>query len=252
MLFDDLRTACMAVTAMKAAPVAAVELMDRAALASVESKPGMPEGLSALGPQAAALLVETRAEDAAGVARNIEAILAALAALPTATPIRFTRDADEIATSWKVRKGTFPSVGAVRATGTTVIIEDVAFPVERLADATLDLQAAARARLPRGDHLRPRARGQPALRVHAGLRLAGGSRALRSLHGRRGQLVVHRYDGVLKAEHGTGRNMAPFVELEWGAAGAGLMREIKQLLDPHGLLNPGVILSDDPERTCAT
>ena len=41
--------------------------------------------------------------------------------------------------------------------------------------------------------------------------------------------------------------MAPFVELEWGAAGTALMREIKQLFDPRGLLNPGVILSDDPE-----
>ena len=34
----------------------------------------------------------------------------------------------------------FPSVGAMRSVGTTVIIEDVAFPVPRLAEATLDLQ----------------------------------------------------------------------------------------------------------------
>ena len=31
------------------------------------------------------------------------------------------------------------------------------------------------------------------------------------------KLVVEKYDGSLKAEHGTGRNMAPFVEMEWGA-----------------------------------
>jgi D-lactate dehydrogenase len=248
MLFDDLRTACMAVTAMKAAPVAAVELMDRAALASVESKPGMPEGLSALGPQAAALLVETRAEDDAGVARNIEVILAALAALPTATPIRFTRDADEIAHLWKVRKGTFPSVGAVRATGTTVIIEDVAFPVERLADATLDLQALLhehgyREAIIFGHALEGN--------LHFVFTQDFGSPAEVERYGRFmeavAQLVVHRYDGALKAEHGTGRNMAPFVELEWGADGLGLMREIKQLLDPQGLLNPGVILTDDAQ-----
>ena len=55
-----------------------------------------------------------------------------------------------------------------------------------------------------------------------------------------------RYDGSLKAEHGTGRNIAPFVEMEWGRQATGLMRRIKQLFDPQGLLNPGVILNDDP------
>ena len=30
------------------------------------------------------------------------------------------------------------------------------------------------------------------------------------------ELLVEKYDGSLKAEHGTGRNMAPYVELEWG------------------------------------
>ena len=61
------------------------------------------------------------------------------------------------------------------------------------------------------------------------------------------EMIVDRYDGSLKAEHGTGRNMAPFVELEWGAQAYGLMREIKDIFDPTGLLNPGVILNDDPQ-----
>ncbi len=142
MLFDDLRTACEAVTAMKTTPVAAVELMDRAALASVETKPGLPDGIAAPRPAARRRCWSRRApKRTAASTRNIEAILARSRALPTATPIRFTRRRGEIAQLWKVRKGTFPSVGAVRATGTTVIIEDVAFPVDRLADATLDLQA---------------------------------------------------------------------------------------------------------------
>src|SRR5206468_7250812 len=59
------------------------------------------------------------------------------------------------------------------------------------------------------------------------------------------QMVVEKYDGSLKAEHGTGRNIAPFVALEWGAEAYALMREIKRLFDPSGLLNPGVILNDD-------
>ena len=59
--------------------------------------------------------------------------------------------------------------------------------------------------------------------------------------------VVLRYDGSLKAEHGTGRNMAPFVKQEWGEDIYELMREIKELFDPQHLLNPGVIINDDPK-----
>jgi D-lactate dehydrogenase len=59
-------------------------------------------------------------------------------------------------------------------------------------------------------------------------------------------LVVNRFDGALKAEHGTGRNMAPFVETEWGAEAYEIMRQVKSLADPTGLLNPGVIINSDP------
>jgi len=176
----------------------------------------------------------------------------ALAGIATAQPIVFTRDATEIALLWKVRKGTFPSVGAVRAAGTTVIIEDVAFPVERLADATLDLQAL----------LHEHGYSEAIIFGHA---LEGNlhfvftqdfatpaevERYARFMYAV-AHLVVDRYDGALKAEHGTGRNMAPFVELEWGAPATALMREIKRLFDPAGLLNPGVIISDDPQAHIA-
>ena len=59
-------------------------------------------------------------------------------------------------------------------------------------------------------------------------------------------MVVHTYRGSLKAEHGTGRNMAPFVEKEWGAEAYALMKRIKEIFDPLGLLNPDVVLSSDP------
>jgi D-lactate dehydrogenase len=59
-------------------------------------------------------------------------------------------------------------------------------------------------------------------------------------------MVVKKYDGSLKAEHGTGRNMAPFVELEWGAEAYALMKEIKSIFDPENLINPGVVINNDP------
>ena len=247
-LFDRLRTACEAVTALKPTPVAAVELMDRAALASVQDKPGVPPTVASLGPDAAALLVEVRGEDEGQLARHLGAALAAIAGIPTVTPVAFTTDASQCAALWKVRKGTFPSVGSRRATGTTVIIEDVAFPVERLADATHDLQ-----RLLVGHGYDDAIIFGHALEgnLHFTFPQDFGTAAEVQRYARLmdevAQLVVHKYDGALKAEHGTGRNMAPFVELEWGAEGLALMREIKQLFDPSWLLNPGVILNEDPQ-----
>jgi D-lactate dehydrogenase len=60
-------------------------------------------------------------------------------------------------------------------------------------------------------------------------------------------VVVRRFDGSLKGEHGTGRNMAPFVEMEWGGKAYRVMKRVKALLDPKGILNPGVILNDNPK-----
>ena len=251
-LFDSLGTACRAVTLLAGMPVAAVELADRAALRSVEDKPGMPPALRAVGPDGAALLVETRAPDAASLGRQIGAIEASLQGIETFEPVRFSTDAAECARYWNVRKGMFPSVGAIRKTGTTVIIEDVAFPVDRLAAATLDLQSL----------LREHGYDEAIIFGHA---LAGNlhfvftqdfndtaeveryARFMDELC----RMVVERYDGALKAEHGTGRNIAPFVELEWGAQAYGLMREVKRLFDPTSLLNPGVVINDDPRAHLA-
>merc|ERR1719163_1919585 len=61
------------------------------------------------------------------------------------------------------------------------------------------------------------------------------------------QIVAGKYGGSLKAEHGTGRNMAPFVEMEWGSKAYGIMWELKELFDPDYVLNPGVVLNKDPD-----
>jgi len=247
-LFDDLETACRAVTILKAEPVAAVELADRAALRSVEGKPGLPDSLHKVGPNGAALLVETRAPDPSVLAAQVHAIEAALAGVHTHAPVRFSTDAQECARYWNVRKGMFPSVGAMRKVGTTVIIEDVAFPVSRLAEATLDLQRLlALHGYPDAIIFGHALEGNLHFVFTQDFNAAAEVARYRGFMDALCKLVVDKYDGSLKAEHGTGRNVAPFVELEWGAEAYALMREIKRLFDPQGLLNPGVILNDDPD-----
>jgi len=245
-LFDDLETACRAVTVLKSEPVAAVELADRAALRSVEGKPGLPDSLQKVGPDGAALLVETRAPDPGALAAQVHAIEAALTGIHTYEPVRFSTDAQECMRYWNVRKGMFPSVGAMRKVGTTVIIEDVAFPVSRLAEATLDLQRLLAVHgYPDAIIFGHALEGNLHFVFTQDFNAASEVARYRAFMDALCKLVVGKYDGSLKAEHGTGRNVAPFVELEWGAEAYALMREIKRLFDPNGLLNPGVILNVD-------
>ncbi|MGV3640413.1 MAG: FAD-binding and (Fe-S)-binding domain-containing protein, partial [Adhaeribacter sp.] len=160
----------------------------------------------------------------------------------------FTQDPVHQAFLWKVRKGMFPAVGAVRASGTTVILEDIAFPVARLGDAILDLQELFRrhgydkaiifghAKDGNIHFVVTQAFETPA-------EIARYDRFMREVVA----LVVGKYQGALKAEHGTGRNMAPFVETEWGPELYQVMKALKQVIDPENLLNPGVIINSDAQ-----
>jgi D-lactate dehydrogenase len=248
MLFRNIEEACQAATILREEPVNAVELMDRASLRSVEEKEGMPGYLKTLDENAAALLVETRADNESALDTQISWIPQALASIETVQPIAFTTKKEEFTQLWSIRKGLFPSVGAVRNAGTTVVIEDVAFPIHSLAQATLELQGL----------LKKYAYHEAIIFGHA---LEGNLHFVftqdfnqqseveryQKLMDDVCHMVVHKYDGSLKGEHGTGRNMAPYVEMEWGKEAYELMREIKDIFDPENLLNPGVILNNDSE-----
>ena len=248
MLFEGVVAACEAVIALKPTPVAAVELIDREGLRSVENKPGLPAFIRELPAGATALLVETRAERPDALAANIAEITRAVAGTKTLRPIEFTTDPVEFDRLWNIRKGLFPSVAAMRQTGTPVIIEDVAFPIESLAAATADLQRLFVEHGFADTFIFGHAlEGNLHFVITPDLSKGSEIERYRRFMDAVTHMVVGGYDGSLKAEHGTGRNMAPFVELEWGAQAYDLMRRIKALLDPEGLLNPGVVLNDDPE-----
>jgi D-lactate dehydrogenase len=246
LFFETLAEACRAVTRLKREPVAAVELMDRASLASVTGKPGMPEFLASLGPDATALLVEIQGADSAEASSRVQAILQALSETPPSRPVEFSTDPHLIEKYWKIRKGLFPAVGAVRPMGTTVIIEDVAVPIKSLASATADLRAAlTRHGYPEAIIFGHALDGNLHFVFAQGFADDQAIRRYAALMEEVAEIIVGRYDGSLKAEHGTGRNMAPFVEMEWGKQATDLMWRIKRLFDPQGLLNPGVILNED-------
>ena len=248
MIFPDIEKACRAVPLLKFTPVSAVEIIDRAGLRSVENEKGIPGFLKKLGNNVCALLVETVGENKTEIDRNIEIIRESIKDIPVERAVEFTEIPSEYEQLWKIRKGLFPSVGAMRKTGTTVIIEDVAFPIESLAEATLDLQGL----LKKYEYTEAVIFGH-ALEgnLHFVFTQDFSSQAevnrYAGLMSEVSELVVNKYDGSLKAEHGTGRNMAPFVEMEWGAEAYQLMKDIKRIFDPLNILNPGVILNTDKE-----
>ncbi len=252
LLFPNLHAACAAIVPLRDAGAAALELMDRASLRSVEEQAGVPPSLKKLPDQAAGLLVEFQCAEVAERAQLEQAARTAVAGLQLVEPLLFTQDPAEQAALWKIRAGMFPSVGAVRKSGTTVIIEDVAFPIARLADAAVDLTQLFHKHGYDNAIIFGHAKDG---NLHFVLTQSFNEQAAIEQYARLiddvVELVVKRYDGALKGEHGTGRNMAPFVETEWGPEAYAIMKRLKQLADPEGLLNPGVIINSDPKAHLA-
>lgn len=247
-LFNNVEDACKAIPLLRNQPVAAAELMDRASLASVEGMEGMPDYLEGLGETVTALLVETRTNNEDELQPQVDQVTQSLADFETVMPITFTSIPAEYQALWKIRKGLFPAVGAVRETGTTVIIEDVAFPTEHLADAALELQKLfIKYNYTEAIIFGHAFEGNLHFVFTQDFSIQSEVDRYRNFMDEVVEMVVTTYDGSLKAEHGTGRNMAPFVEKEWGTAAYKLMQEIKDIFDPDYLLNPGVILNDDAE-----
>ena len=247
-LFPDIEQAAIATQRLRGGPVSAVEMMDRASIRSVQEKPGMPPGLAELGPAACALLVETRAGNREELLRQAEEAARLVEEVKRLSPVRFTDVKAEQEKLWDVRRGLFPAVGGARKIGTTVVIEDVAFPIEHLAAGTVFLEKAMRQHgYPEGIIFGHALDGNLHFTFTQDFGDAREVARYQSLMEEVCEVVVKRFDGSLKGEHGTGRNMAPFVELEWGAKAYGLMRRLKGLFDPKGILNPGVILNDDPK-----
>ncbi|MDO4573596.1 MAG: FAD-binding and (Fe-S)-binding domain-containing protein [Planctomycetia bacterium] len=237
--FSDIQEAARAVVAMKRGPVESAELLDKKSLASVNDTTG--ENLTAV-------LTETKGSTQEELDANIREIHAILEPFQTFTPVRFTDREEEYAPYWQIRSGIFPAVGGTRKPGTTCLIEDVAFPIEQLPEATRDLQDLIAANgyddgCIYGHALEGNFHFILNQEFHTDAEVARYEKMMNDV----ARLVVEKYDGSLKAEHGTGRNMAPFVKYEWGDEIFALMQRVKTLFDPKHLLNPGVIFNDDPK-----
>ena len=195
-----------------------------------------------------AILTETKGITHEQLLEKISKIKECLGQFRLYQPAEFTEDPAVYGKYWAIRSGIFPSVGGTRPIGTSCLIEDVAFPIESLPEATVRLQKLI------ADHGYADAciyghafEGNYHFILNQSFKTKSEVDRYADMMRDVAKLVVEEYDGSLKAEHGTGRNMAPFVRYEWRDKAYEAMKELKAIFDPDGLLNQGVIFNDDPE-----
>jgi D-lactate dehydrogenase len=244
--FEDVPAAVELVPELVASGARAVELMVAPALiAAAWNLPNTPAYWKELPPESAALLLEYGGEDDAELDEHEAAAEEILERASLLRPTAFTRDHTAIEGAWAVREGLHGLVGRLRLPETALIVEDVCVEPGRIAECAGDLQAL----LGEYGFLTGVAGHASAGNLHFQLtpdfakpedveRYEGFMEKLV-------ELIVGKYDGSLKAEHGTGRNMAPYVEREWGEKATAMMWRVKELADPKGVLNPGVLLNRD-------
>ena len=246
--FSNITDACRAVQKLKPLPVDSAELLDRLSLRAVQDNDGIPSFIKDLPDGATAVLLETKAMTQADLQKNIEAVKEAVSGFTTLHPIVFTDKVEEYSKYWQIRSGVFPAVGGLRPTGTSCLIEDIVFPLEVMPEAVTDLQKLiADHGYTEGCIYGHSIEGNFHFIINQNFSDDAEVKRFESLLEDVVKLVVDKYDASLKGEHGTGRNIAPFVHREWGDAAYNVMKEVKALFDPKNMLNTGVIFNDDPQ-----
>ena len=195
-----------------------------------------------------AVLTETKALTKEGLKENIRQIMDVLSGFNLYGEPAFTDDPKVYGKYWSIRSGIFPAVGGQRPIGSSCLIEDVAFHIEDLPRATVDLQQLIARHGYKDACIYGHAfEGNYHFILNQSFKSESEVKRYEEMMRDVARLVVEEYDGSLKAEHGTGRNMAPFVKYEWRDKAYEVMKELKAIFDPDGLLNQGVIFNDDPE-----
>ncbi|MFE3281142.1 FAD-binding and (Fe-S)-binding domain-containing protein [Nocardia sp. NPDC059239] len=245
LVFPGVQAAASAIPELVRAGVETAELMDATSLRVASGLPGCPEQIRALDLlDPAALLVEFAAPGLEELEERSREAKGLFSDLGLAVPAVLSQDPRERAGLWKVRKGLYSAVASARPSGTSQLLEDIAVPVPALAQTCHDLAGLLAHHGYRDPVIFGHAKdGNLHFMLTEDFR--GGTRRWEEFTEDLVGLVLGA-GGTLKAEHGTGRIMAPYVRRQYGDELYNVMSELKDLADPRGILNPGVVLSDDP------
>jgi D-lactate dehydrogenase len=248
LVFADLEAANIALPELVETGAATLELMDALSLKVGQTLPGTPQVILDLSVRDhAALLVEYHADSAERLAELQHVGVELVDRLPLSAPSAFSTDSVARAQLWHLRKGLYAAVAGARRLGTTALLEDVVVPVPALGRTCIELIKLFDKYSYRNSVIFGHAKDG---NIH--FMLTDGFSAKEELE-RYSAFTEDMVDvvlgerGSLKAEHGTGRVMAPYVRRQYGDELYDVMREVKLLFDPAGMLNPGVLMNDDPK-----
>ena len=251
MFFSTLNDASLAVVAlanMGREKVVAAEMMDYQSLKAVQTLENVPDFVREVPEGTSAILFQTESYSKETVDENLAFIKDKLKDIPTAIPSLYSQDPKEYDSWWAIRKGILPIVGGQRRKGTTVITEDVCFQIE---DFTKGIEMLTEL-FHKYDFVDGGVIFGHALSGNVHFNITPDFSDPKDTKNF-GDLVkemserVSGFGGSLKAEHGTGRMVAPFVEMEWGKKAYEINRRIKAIFDPERILNPDVMITDDPD-----
>jgi D-lactate dehydrogenase len=248
LVFPDLQAANAALPELVDTGAATLELMDALSLKVGQALPGTPPVILDLSVRDhAALLVEYHADSAERLAELQRVGGDLVSRLPLSAPSAFSADPAARAQLWHLRKGLYAAVAGARRQGTTALLEDVVVPVPALGHTCIELIKLFDKHDYRNSVIFGHAKDG---NIHFMLTDGFGTRDELDRYSAFTEDmvdVVLGEGGSLKAEHGTGRVMAPFVRRQYGDELYDVMRQIKRLFDPAGMLNPGVLMDDDPK-----
>ena len=247
LMFDTLDAATEALPTLVDSGAAVVELIDAASIRAMgpEASAVLPRGFSV--DRHASLLVEYQAMDDEGIARHSasgEKAFGSLAGLSSAPEL--TSDSTRRAQMWVMRNGLYTKVARNRPGGTMALLEDIAVPMRQLGGVCTELQGLFDKHHYDGAVIFGHAKdGNIHFLVTEDF---AGPESLQRYEDFTEDMVdlVLREQGTLKAEHGTGRIMAPFVRRQYGDDLYAAMVDIKDAIDPGRIMNPGTIITDDP------
>ncbi|MFF4690084.1 FAD-binding and (Fe-S)-binding domain-containing protein [Streptomyces sp. NPDC001307] len=247
LVLPGLAEATDALPALLAVGARTAELLDAASLRVTQQSPDPVAELRGLRVERhAALLVEFAEDSAEALQERVAAARPVLDGLPAVTGTGLVRDPRVRARLWHLRKGLYTAVAGARPAGTTALLEDIAVPMDRLTRTCDGLIGLFDRHGYQDAVIFGHARDG---NLHFMLTQDFDSAPEIERYARFTDAMVDLVldaGGTLKAEHGTGRAMAPFVRRQYGDELYDVMREVKRLCDPHGVLNPGVLLADDP------
>jgi D-lactate dehydrogenase len=248
LIFESLADATGSLPELVKAGFAAIELMDATSLRVAQRDPEATAELKAIKVvNHAALLVEFQEATAEDLAGKVSAVTPLFSALPLSQPAQLTSDAATRNQIWHIRKGLYAAVAGNRPSGTTALLEDIAVPVAELLTTCEELIALLVKHEYTDSVIFGHARdGNIHFLINEEFENPVKMQRYKLFTEEMVELVL-AHGGTLKAEHGTGRMMAPFVRRQYGDELYEVMWDIKRLIDPAAILNPGIILSENLE-----